>query len=153
MSQLLISRTGPPAEVTEWHPQEQPRPGPGEVLVRMLAAAVNPADLNFIEGTYGTKPPLPCVPGMEGSGVVEVLGEGVVEAFPDLSPGAMVLPLLTPGNWAKWRVLPASQVFVLPAGIDPQQAALLRVNPPTACGLLHLAGAPVAGTLGRAECG
>jgi mitochondrial enoyl-[acyl-carrier protein] reductase / trans-2-enoyl-CoA reductase len=146
MSQLIISQTGPPGEVTELHPQPQPQPGPGEVLVRMVAAAVNPADLNFIEGTYGSKPPLPCVPGMEGSGRIEAVGEGVAEDHPDLVPGALVLPLLTPGNWAQWRVLPGNQVFVLPAGIDPLQAALLRVNPPTACGLLHIAGAPPAGS-------
>jgi trans-2-enoyl-CoA reductase len=146
MSQLLISRTGPPAEVTELHPQDQPIPGPGEVVVRMLAAAVNPADLNFIEGTYGGKPPLPCVPGMEGSGGIAALGQGVGEAYPHLKQGTPVLPLLTPGNWAKWRVLPADQIFVLPEGIDPLQAALLRVNPPTACGLLHGPGAPEAGS-------
>ena len=145
MSQLQIARTGPPAEVTELLPQDQPIPGPGEVLVRMIAAAVNPADLNFIEGTYGSKPPLPCVPGMEGSGVIEALGDGVSDAFPDMKPGLPVLPLLTPGNWATWRVLPAEQIFVLPEGIDPLQAALMRVNPPTACGLLHVAGAPEAG--------
>jgi len=145
MSQLQIARTGPPAEVTELLPQAQPIPGPGEVLVRMIAAAVNPADLNFIEGTYGSKPPLPCVPGMEGSGVIESLGEGVSDAFPNINPGLPVLPLLTPGNWATWRVMPAEQIFVLPEGIDPLQAALMRVNPPTACGLLHVAGAPEAG--------
>ncbi len=146
MSQLLIPRTGPPAEVTELHPQDPPPPGPGEVLVRMLAASINPADLNFIEGTYGSKPPLPCVPGMEGAGVIESLGEGVLAGFPHLREGAPVLPLLTPGNWAKWRVLPADRIFVLPDGIDPLQAALLRVNPPTACGLLHGPGAPEAGS-------
>ncbi len=95
MSQLLITRTGPPAEVTELHPQTRPDPGLGEVLVRMQAAAVNPADLNFIEGTYGKKPDLPCVPGMEGAGVIEALGEGVAGLFPALIPG-------TPVRCASW---------------------------------------------------
>lgn len=146
MSQLLITRTGPPAEVTELHPLPRPVPAAGQILVRMQAAAVNPADLNFIEGTYGTKPPLPCVPGMEGAGVVEAVGEGVSETHPDLMPGAAVLPLLSPGNWAQWRLLGPDQVFVLPAGIDPQQAALMRVNPPTALGMLAVAGRLPAGT-------
>lgn len=142
MSQLFITRTGRPSEVVELRPQQRPRPGPGEVLVRMQVAAINPADLNFIEGTYGSKPNLPCPPGMEGVGVIEELGEGV----PRIPLGSPVLPLETPGAWSRWRILRAHQVYVLPPGIDPQQAALLRVNPPTAWGLLHSAGERPAGS-------
>ena len=142
MNQLRISRTGPPDEVTELHPQSRPSAGPGEVLIRMRAAAVNPADLNFIEGTYGKKPALPCVPGMEGAGVIEATGEGV----DGLTPGLLVLPLISPGNWTTWRVLPAAAVLPLPSAMDPQQAALLRINPATAWGLLHAAGPPAPGS-------
>ncbi len=141
MSQLVITRTGPPAEVLELLPQPRPLPGPGEVLIRMQAAAINPADLNFIEGTYGTKPGVPCVPGMEGVGVIEALGRGVA----GLSVGTAVLPLPAPGNWATWRVLPVDRVHGLPKGLGVPQAALLRVNPATAWGLLHAAGTPVPG--------
>ena len=141
MSQLVLNSTGSPAEVLELQPQSRPVPGPGEVLLRMQAAAINPADLNFIEGTYGTKPNLPCVPGMEGVGLIEELGAGVT----DLTVGLAVLPLPAPGNWATWRVLPADRAHVLPEGLDFQQAALLRVNPATAWGLLHAAGTLEAG--------
>ncbi len=141
MSQLVIARTGPPAEVVELQPQPRPLPGPGEVLLRMQAAAINPADLNFIEGTYGTKPGVPCVPGMEGVGVIEALGAGVT----GLSVGTVVMPLVGPGNWATWRVLPVERVHRLPRELEVPQAALLRVNPATAWGLLHAAGTPVAG--------
>ena len=141
MSQLVITRTGPPAEAFELQVQPRPVPGPGEVLIRMQAAAINPADLNFIEGTYGTKPNVPCVPGMEGVGVIEALGEGVTS----LTAGSAVLPLSGPGNWASWRVLPVERVHGLPKGLEAPQAALLRVNPATAWGLLHAAGNPAAG--------
>ena len=141
MSQLILSRTGPPAEVLELHPQQRPVPRTGEVLVRMQVAAINPADLNFIEGTYGKVPELPCVPGMEGCGVIEELGKEVC----GLIAGALVLPLESPGAWAQWRVLRPERLYVLPHNIDPQQAALLRVNPPTAWGLLHAAGPPAPG--------
>ena len=141
MSQLVINRTGPPADVVELQPQPRPEPGPGEVLIRMQAAAINPADLNFIEGTYGIKPNLPCVPGMEGVGVIEALGEGVTS----LSVGSAVLPLPAPGNWASWRILPVGRVHGLPKGLEVPQAALLRVNPATAWGLLHAAGTPAGG--------
>jgi trans-2-enoyl-CoA reductase len=146
MSELFLTRTGPPAEVVHIRPMERPYPGPGEVRVRMHAAAINPADLNFIEGTYGKKPELPCVPGMEGAGVIEELGEGVADRFPELAPGTPVLPVRSLGNWSTWRVLAAFEVVPLPAVTDLQQAALLRINPATAWGLLHAAGPPAAGT-------
>ncbi|MDB6070637.1 MAG: Alcohol dehydrogenase zinc-binding domain protein [Verrucomicrobiales bacterium] len=147
MSRLLISRTGPPLEVVELQSYECPAPGPGEVVVRMAAAAVNPADLNFIEGSYGKKAELPCVPGMEGAGFVEKRGPGVAESHAELTEGALVMPLSGPGNWASRRVVPAEELLVLPAGMAVEQAALLRVNPATAWGLLHAAGsAPAAGS-------
>ncbi len=142
MHQLRIARSGPPADVLELHSQTPPRPGPGEVLLRLRAAAINPADLNFIEGTYGRQPDLPCVPGMEGAGTIEALGEGVAA----LTIGTLALPLTGPGNWASWRILPAAAVLPLPPELDPLQAALLRINPATAWGLLHAAGPPAPGS-------
>ncbi|MDB6136638.1 MAG: Alcohol dehydrogenase zinc-binding domain protein [Verrucomicrobiales bacterium] len=143
MLQVLISRTGPPAEVAEIAeiPTPVPEPGPGEVSIRMVAAPVNPADLNFLEGTYGKKAVLPCVPGMEGAGVVEAVGHDVT----DLKPGMPVMPVGVVGNWTARRVLSGSAVLPLPAGIDMRQAAMLAVNPATAWGLLHAAGAPAPG--------
>ncbi len=141
MHQLVISRPGPPSDVLELQPQPRPQPGPGEVLVRMSAAAVNPADLNFIEGTYGKKPDPGAIPGMEGVGVIESAGPGVT----GLAAGTVVMPLPSPGNWASWRVLPAAEVLPLQGNPDPAQAALLRVNPATAWGLLHAAGPPEPG--------
>src|SRR5438105_7867402 len=59
-----------------------PRPGKGEVLVRMHAAAVNPSDLAFLSGLYGGAPrKLPVVPGFEGSGTVVAVGGGLLPRF------------------------------------------------------------------------
>ena len=107
-------------------------PGAGEVLVRMLAAPVNPADLNVIEGTYGELPALPCTIGNEGVGVVEQVGSSVH----GLSVGQTVLPLSF-GTWAEKIVVPAEALIVLPDGLDPLQAAMLAVNPATAWRMLH----------------
>ena len=107
-------------------------PGVGEVLVRMLAAPVNPADLNVIEGTYGELPSLPCTIGNEGVGVVEQVGSSVH----GLSVGQTVLPLSF-GTWAEKMVVPAEALIVLPDGLDPLQAAMLAVNPATAWRMLH----------------
>ena len=77
----------PPALTVEYAPALEP--GANEVLVRMLAAPINPADLNVIEGTYGELPSLPCTIGNEGVGVVERVGSSVV----GFASGQTVLPL------------------------------------------------------------
>ena len=61
---------GNPAEVLRIVDQPWPQPAPNEVVVRMTAAPINPADLNSIEGKYPVRPPLPATPGMEGAGIV-----------------------------------------------------------------------------------
>jgi mitochondrial enoyl-[acyl-carrier protein] reductase / trans-2-enoyl-CoA reductase len=97
---------------------------------------VNPADLNFIEGTYGRKPELPCVPGMEAAGVVDAAGPGVT----GWEKGAPALPLRAGRCWAEYLLCRADELLPLPANCDPVQAAMLRVNPATAHGLLRAAG-------------
>ena len=57
-----------------------PRPGPGQVLVRIAAAPCNPSDLVFMQGLYGVKKPLPTVPGWEGAGTVVASGGGWLAA-------------------------------------------------------------------------
>jgi trans-2-enoyl-CoA reductase len=120
----------PPAIRVEEIPT--PSPAPGEVVVRMLAAPINPADLNVIEGTYGDLPALPATIGNEGCGEICALGSGVE----NLRIGQKILPLAF-GTWARELVVPASDVIPLPDMIDIHQAAMLAVNPATAWRLLH----------------
>jgi len=101
------------------------------VLLRILAAPINPADLNTIEGTYGVKPALPAVPGIEGCGEVVESGSA------DYQPGDRVIFLRRANTWATHTTVAADALFKLPAGIDPVQAAMLKVNPATAWRLLH----------------
>lgn len=131
--QLVFRQFGKPAEVLEMETQSRiPKALPaGHVLVRMLAAPINPADLNTIEGTYGVKPPLPATPGIEGCGVVE---DGNSTEF---KAGDRVIFLRRAATWASHTVAPATTLFKLPAHIDPLQAAMLKVNPATAWRLLH----------------
>lgn len=100
--------------------------------MEMLASPINPADLNVIEGTYGSLPDLPAIPGNEGVGRVAAIGPAVTS----LRPGDLVAPL-DAGSWCCARNVPADRVVPLPAGIDPQQASMITVNPPTAYALLH----------------
>lgn len=120
----------PPAVRVESIPSSAP--DPGEVVVRMLAAPINPADLNVIEGTYGELPLLPATIGNEGAGEVLALGPGVE----NLRIGQKVLPLAF-GTWTSELILPAKNAIQLPDDIDIHQAAMLTVNPATAWRLLH----------------
>jgi mitochondrial enoyl-[acyl-carrier protein] reductase / trans-2-enoyl-CoA reductase len=68
---------GNPAEVLRVIESPLADPGPDEVVVKMSAAPINPADLNSIEGKYPIKAPLPATPGMEGAGTVIEVGSAV----------------------------------------------------------------------------
>jgi len=130
MQAIRFHEFGKPAEVLRLEPLELPPLGAGEVRLRMLAAPVNPADLNLIEGTYGVKPPLPTVPGIEGC------GEVVESRSPDFEAGDRAIVLRRAGSWASHVQVSGDYLFKLPSGIDPLQAAMLKVNPATAWRLL-----------------
>ena len=136
-NQLVFRQFGPPGEVLEMETDTliSRAPKGGDVLVRILAAPINPADLNTIEGTYGVKPPLPATPGIEGCGVVEV------SSSTDFEAGDLVIFLRRASTWASHTTLPGSALFKVPKAIDPLQAAMLKVNPATAWQLLHGFGA------------
>jgi NADPH:quinone reductase-like Zn-dependent oxidoreductase len=129
--QLVFHQTGKPADVLEVSAFRIEPPAAGQVLVRILAAPINPADLNTIEGTYGVKPALPAVPGIEGCGVVETSGA------PGFDRGDKVMFLRRASTWGTHTTVSADGLFKLPQDIDPLQAAMLKVNPATAWRLLH----------------
>jgi mitochondrial enoyl-[acyl-carrier protein] reductase / trans-2-enoyl-CoA reductase len=138
MKEIVIEQTGHPSQVAKIRDTVPRSLPPQHVRVRMLFAPVNPADLNYIEGTYGKKPVLPAVPGIEGVGRIVEIGEGV----DGISLDQLVLPLAGMGTWAETVVRKQRDIFPLPDGIDLRQAAMLRVNPATAWGLLHAVGKP-----------
>ena len=126
----MIDRFGPAAEVLRVEEFDLPPLAAGWLRVRVLAAPVNPADLNLLEGTYGVRPDLPCVPGIEGCGeVVESRAAG-------WQPGTRVLFLGRVGTWRSHLDVEPASVLALPDGLDPMQAAMLKVNPLTAWLLL-----------------
>lgn len=109
-------------------------PGAGQVQVRILAAPLNPADLNTVEGTYGVKPTVPATPGIEGCGVV------VESGSPQYKKDDRVIFLRRSSTWASLTTVAAETLFKVPVEIDPLQAAMLKVNPATAWRLLHTTG-------------
>ena len=99
----------------------------------MRAAPINPADLNQIEGKYPVRAALPATPGFEGAGTVVELGENVS----NLTIGDLVILPHNLGTWREAMSVEAGELVVVPPGIDPLQAAMLKINPLTAWRLLH----------------
>jgi len=130
---IVFHQYGVPGEVARVEGWEIASPGPGEVRVRMLAAPINPADLNVMEGKYATLPELPGVPGVEGVGVVEELGAGADQ----LVVGDRVLLPHGVGTWREAVTLPAESLHVVPPDVPTEQAAMLKINPATALRMLE----------------
>lgn len=129
MQAILLSQGG---SMPECKNIPVPRPGAGEVLVKMHAAPINPSDLAFLKGGYGIQRPLPTVPGFEGSGTVVAAGSGIL---PRLWLGKKVACAAVPqhnGTWAEYMVTGASSCVPLSKIISPDQGAMMFVNPLTA---------------------
>lgn len=116
-----------------------PRPGRGEVLVRMAAAPVNPSDLMFVRGLYGQRKRLPVVPGFEGSGVVVASGGGFMARYLKGRRVACAAPFDGDGTWAEYMAAPAAQCIPLRGGVEIEHAASMIVNPFTAWALMDIA--------------
>lgn len=98
---------------------ETPKPGPGEVRIKVKAAAVNFPDLLQTKGEYQHKPALPFIPGMEIAGEVEALGEGVTQ----FQIGDAVVGGARIGGFSEYAVTPAAALRPKPANLSFSQAA------------------------------
>ena len=78
MKAIVVHQFGGP-EVLKLEEFPTPKAGPGQAVVRIHAAGVNPFDTYMRAGTYAVKPTLPYTPGSDGAGVVEAVGEGVAK--------------------------------------------------------------------------
>lgn len=105
---------------------DAPAPGPGEVLITVAAAGINNADLLQRRGKYPVPPGASEILGLECSGTIAALGEGVTGR----SVGDEVCALLTGGGYAEQVAVPAEQLLPIPAGISLEEAAAL---PEVAC--------------------
>lgn len=124
---------GNPADVIRVESRSWPTPAPGQAIVKMRAAPINPADLNQIEGKYPIRPELPATPGFEGAGVVVELGANVR----NLNANALVILPHNVGTWRDAVAVNADDLVIVPDGIEGAQAAMLKINPMTAWRLLH----------------
>ncbi|MFZ0157890.1 MAG: NADP-dependent oxidoreductase, partial [Kineosporiaceae bacterium] len=116
---------------------EQPRPGPGEVLIEVRAAGVNPIDHKLYSGAMGADPAaLPLRLGFEVSGVVASLGEGVT----GVAAGDEVIAYRVDGGYATHVVAAVADVFAKPEALSFAQASGLLLTGVTAVHLLTATG-------------
>ncbi|MGY5008080.1 NAD(P)H-quinone oxidoreductase [Streptomyces sp. 900105755] len=125
MYAITIPEPGGP-EALVWNEVPDPVPGEGEVLVEVVASAVNRADIMQRQGYYDPPPGASPYPGLECSGRIAALGPGVS----GWSVGDEVCALLAGGGYAEQVAVPAGQLMPVPEGLDLKQAAAL---PEVAC--------------------
>ena len=119
-----------------------PRPGPGEVLIRVVAAGVNFVDVSQARGTFADGPRPPFVAGIEAAGEVIAVGQGVT----GIGIGRHVIGIAIKGGaFADYLVVPAAAALPVPRGWVDEQALGLVVNWPTAIAALRPLGGVTAG--------
>ncbi|XP_056855845.1 enoyl-[acyl-carrier-protein] reductase, mitochondrial isoform X2 [Raphanus sativus] len=105
-----------------------------DVCVKMIAAPINPSDINRIEGVYPVRPPVPAVGGYEGVGEVYAVGSNVSA----LSPGDWVIPSPpSSGTWQTYVVKEESVWHKIDKSCPMEYAATITVNPLTALRMLE----------------
>ena len=122
-----------PADSVRVDERPSPTAGPGEIRVRVAAAAVNFPDVLIVANQYQLSVPPPFVPGSEFAGVVSEVGEGVT----DLASGDRVFGTVMVGAFAEEVVAPATSVTRIPAGVDAHVAAAFGVAHRTAYHVLR----------------
>lgn len=116
-----------------------PQPGPGQVLVQMRAAPINPSDMMFVQGLYGFTKPAPVVAGFEGAGVVVAAGPGLLPRFWQGRRVTVAVQNTGDGTWAEYVCVPALRALPVPDSLSDEQAAMLLVNPLSAYAMIDLA--------------
>jgi NADPH2:quinone reductase len=128
MKAIRVHEFGGPA-VLKLEEVPDPKAGPGEVVVRVRAAGVNPVDAYIHSGTYARKPPLPYTPGQDGAGEVESVGAGVtgVKTGDRVYICGVGTTVAGAGTYAERALCVPSQLHPLPARVSFGQGAALGV--------------------------
>jgi putative PIG3 family NAD(P)H quinone oxidoreductase len=120
MTVITIDRPGGP-EVLRAERRAVPKPGPGEVLIKIAAAGLNGADLSQRQGRYPVPPGATDLLGLEASGTIVALGEGAA----GWKIGDPVCVLLNGGGYAEYCAAPAAHCLPVPRGLSLVEAAAL----------------------------
>ncbi|CTQ64468.1 quinone oxidoreductase family protein [Roseibium alexandrii] len=129
---IRVHETGS-AEVLTWEHVELGEPGPGEARIRHTAIGLNFIDTYFRSGLYPAPDGVPFIPGNEGAGIVQTVGDGVSH----IKPGDRVAYVGPLGAYAQERIIPADRLVVIPDGIEDKAAAGMMLKGMTAQYLLR----------------
>ncbi len=129
---IRVHETGS-ADVLTWEHVEVGEPGPGEARIRHTAIGLNFIDTYFRSGLYPAPDGVPFIPGNEGAGIVQTVGEGVSH----IKPGDRVAYVGPLGAYSQERIIPADRLVVIPDGIDDEAAAGMMLKGMTAQYLLR----------------
>src|SRR6476620_2549855 len=133
MRAVHLTAFGNPVDGLEFVDISEPdAPGSNQVLMGVEFSPINPNDLMLAQGIYAIRPALPTVIGNEGVGRVLAVGPGV----DNVKVGDRALVPLSSFAWRERLITSAGGLFALPPDADPQQLAMLGINPPTASLLL-----------------
>lgn len=146
MKAWLVSELGDPQDVLKWTDVPDLEPGPGQVKVKVEAAALNFPDILLCQGKYQITPTLPFTPGVEVSGEVVALGDGVTDikvgdkvfGGPQSASGAG-------GGYAEYALMAADDILTAPPGMPAEEAAGYLLTYQTSWVALHTRGQIKAG--------
>ncbi|MEU4366098.1 NADPH:quinone oxidoreductase family protein [Micromonospora chersina] len=135
MKAWQVTELGEPRDVLRLVDVPDPEPGPGQLVVRVLASPANFPDVLMCRGEYQVRPDLPFTPGVELCGEVVALGAGVA----GLAPGERVLggAVLPHGGFGELALLDAATTFPAPAALDDAEASALYIGYQTGWFGLH----------------
>jgi NADPH:quinone reductase len=135
-----VTSLGEPQDVMQLSEVDKPTPGPGQILVKVSAVALNFPDVLMCRGLYQVKPPLPFTPGVELSGTVVAAGDGA-----EFKTGDRVLGTPAAGALSEFALLNPGDAFGAPAPLDDAQAASFHIGYQTGWFGLHRRAALAAG--------
>lgn len=136
MKAIIATALGDP-EVLQLGEAPRPEPAAGQVLVRLHKIGINFSDTERRRGIYRV-PPLPWIPGGEGAGVVEAVGEGVEPEWIGERVAFWAMPPAVTGAYAEYAAAPASALFRLGSRLSFEQGAALALQGLTAYGVAYL---------------
>ncbi|HWU31633.1 MAG TPA: NADPH:quinone oxidoreductase family protein [Marmoricola sp.] len=135
MKAWQVAELGEPRDVMKFIDVPEPTAGPGQLVVRVLAAPANFPDVLMCRGLYQVKPDLPFTPGVELCGEVVAVGEGVTRfAVGDRVIGASVMPF---GGFAEYALMDQNLSFQAPTSLDDAEASSLYIGYQTGWFALH----------------
>jgi NADPH2:quinone reductase len=136
MKAVFLEKPGGPLFVKE---VSIPEPGPGEVLIKIAAAPINPSDLARLKNAHTDHDLTTFIPGLEGSGTVTAAGKGILPRLWLRKRVACSSGYGTSGTWAEYMVTPATMCFPLSSKVTDEQGSMSLVNPLTALAFFEIA--------------